>query len=55
LCRLVWKVLHDDLHYIEQGQESSPKAKKQRAQKMIKALRQMGYKLEISSLTPDPA
>jgi transposase len=55
LCRLVWKVLHHNVHYIEQGRESSPKAKKQRAHKLIKALRSLGYKVEVSSLSPDPA
>ncbi|MGH9697192.1 MAG: IS110 family transposase [Bryobacteraceae bacterium] len=55
LCRLVWKVLHDGLHYIEHGQQSTPKANRQRAQKMIQALRTMGYTVAISSLTPDPA
>jgi transposase len=48
LCRLVWKILHDKVHYIERGQESSPKAKRQRAQKMIKALRRMGYDVLIT-------
>ncbi len=52
LCRLVWKILHDAVRYIEQGQESTPHAKKQRAQKMIKALRKMGYSVQITSLNP---
>lgn len=48
LCRVIWKILHDRLHYLERGQESSPKAKRQRAQKMIKALRTMGYNVLIT-------
>lgn len=48
LCRVVWKILHDNVHYVEQGEESSPKTKRQRAQKMIKALRNMGYSVLIT-------
>jgi transposase len=54
LCRLVWKVLHEGVHYIEQGEESSPRAKQQKAQKMIRALRRMGFAVQISPLTPTP-
>jgi transposase len=28
LARLVWKILHDGVNYIEQGQETNPRAKK---------------------------
>ena len=55
LCRLVWKVLHDQVSYIEQGQELDPKAKQRRAKKMILALRQLGYHVTISSPAPQPA
>ena len=55
LCRVVWKILHEGVRYIERGEESTPKAKKQRAHKMIQALRRLGYKVEISPLHPEPA
>ena len=55
LARLVWKILHDQVHYIERGQESDPGVQRRRANKMVRALRQMGYKVEISSLNPQPA
>ena len=55
LARLVWKILHDQVHYIERGQESDPGVHRRRANKMVRALRQMGYKVEISSLNPQPA
>jgi transposase len=54
LARLVWKILHDRVHYIERGQESDPAVKRRRASKMVRALRSMGYKVEISSLNPQP-
>ena len=53
LCRVVWKILHDKVHYLERGQESSPKAKRQRAQKMLNALRKMGYAVVITSPVPE--
>jgi len=31
LCRLIWKVLHDGVRYIEKGLELNPKAQKERA------------------------
>jgi transposase len=55
LCRVIWKILHDRVQYIERGQESSPKAKKQRAQKMINALRKLGYNVVITSPLPQSA
>lgn len=55
LCRLVWKVLHERISYVEQGDESSPKAKQQKAQKMIRALRRMGFAIQISPITTMPA
>lgn len=55
LARLVWKILHDQVHYIERGQESDPAVQRRRANKMVQALRRMGYKVEISSLSPQPA
>jgi transposase len=51
LGRLVWKILHDHVRYIEQGEETNPAAKKRRAQKMVQALRKLGYAV---ALTPIP-
>ena len=44
LGRLLWKVLHDAISYIEQGQETNSKAKKRRAQKLAQALRKWDTK-----------
>jgi hypothetical protein len=51
LGRLAWKMLHDRIHYIEQGTETNPKANKRRAQKFTLALRKLGYAvtMDISS------
>lgn len=41
--RLVWKILHEGVRYKEQGQETTPQAKKRRLQRLKKALRDLGY------------
>ena len=51
LCRVVWKILHDGVRYLESGDDSSPNAKKRRARKMVQTLRRMGYQVVISSPT----
>ena len=53
LGRLVWKILHDGVRYIEQGQETNPTAKKRRAQKMVQALRKLGYAVALTPI-PEP-
>jgi transposase len=47
LCRVVWKILHEGVRFIEQGQEPDPKAKKQRAQMLARALRKLGYEVTL--------
>jgi transposase len=54
LGRLVWKILHDQIHYIEQGIEPSPQAKKQRARKLAQALRKLGYNVTFTPLNEIP-
>lgn len=50
LCRLVWKILHDGVRYIEQGSETNPQAKKRRAQKLAQALRKLGYNVALTPI-----
>ena len=52
LARLVWKILHDGIRFVEQGQETDPAAKKLRAQKMVRALRKLGYAVALTPVTP---
>jgi hypothetical protein len=54
-ARLVWKILHDQVHYIGRGEESDPAVQRRRANKIVQSLRRMGYKVEISSLNPQTA
>jgi transposase len=53
LGRLVWKILHDGVRYIEQGAETNPQAKKRRAQKLTQALRKLGYTVTLATNPPE--
>ena len=46
LCRLIWKILHQGLRYEERGPEVSRVRMLQRAAKMIRDLRSLGYRVE---------
>jgi transposase len=52
LARLVWKILHEGVKYVEQGAETNPKAKKRRAQKLAKELRKLGYQVSLTPIGP---
>jgi hypothetical protein len=55
LGRLIWKILADGVRYIEQGEETNPQAKKRRAQKMVQALRKLGYTITFTPPASLPA
>jgi transposase len=55
LCRLVWKILHEGVRYVEQGVHRDFRAAKRRAQVLVRTLRELGYKVELTPLTPPPA
>lgn len=48
LCRLVWKVLHEGVEFVEQGNELDPRTKRWRAQKLMQTLRRLGYNVAIT-------
>lgn len=54
LCRLIWKVLHDNVSYVERGFEPNPKAHKERRRRLVAELRRLGYQVELSPLGPTP-
>jgi transposase len=55
LCRLVWKILHQGVHYIEQGTEAEPKLLMYRARYLAKQLRKFGYDLRVTNSNPFPS
>ena len=52
LARLIWKILHDGVSYLEQGQDTDPRGKKRRAQKLAQALRKLGYSVTLTEVNP---
>ena len=52
LCRVVWKILHEGVRFIEQGNESDPKVRTQRARSLARALRKLGYDVAITPINP---
>jgi hypothetical protein len=54
LTRLVWKILHDGVSYLEQGQDTHPRSKKRRAQNLAQALRNLGYSVTLTEVNPGP-
>ena len=55
LCRLVWKMLHEGVAYVERGSEPDPETKRRRAQKLLRTLRKLGYEVHARPITPTPA
>jgi transposase len=54
LCRLIWKVLHDGVRYVEQGFEPNPKALKERRRRLVAELKRLGYQVELKPLALGP-
>jgi transposase len=52
LCRVVWKILHEGVGFIEQGCEPDPQSKKKRAQMLARAFRKLGYEVAITPINP---
>jgi transposase len=50
LCRVVWKILHDGVRFIEYGIDPDPQAKKRHARRLTQALRKLGYEVVITPI-----
>jgi transposase len=56
LCRLIWKILHQEVRYDERGPAVSKRSLQNRTTKMIRQLRSLGYRVElVTSRTASPA
>ena len=51
LCRLVWKILHESVPYVEQGSEPDARTKRRRARKLVRTLRKLGYEVDLKPIT----
>lgn len=45
LCRLIWKILHQNVTYEERGYRPNEKARRHRARRLIRELRALGYRV----------
>ena len=54
LCRLVWKILHEGVSYVEQGIASQPNLLIHRAKYLAQQLRKFGYDLRVTTANPLP-
>jgi transposase len=52
LTRLVWLILNKQIRFVEQGEETDPKAKLRRAQKLSRALSRLGYQVTLTPIQP---
>ena len=52
LCRLIWKILHQGVHYEERGPAVTIKSMEKRTTRMIRQLRNLGYRVEQTKLQP---
>jgi len=55
LCRLAWIILHRGVEFIEHGEHPNPRARKHRAQSLTRALRRLGYEVQIRPMRPAAA
>lgn len=46
LCRLIWKILHQGVTYVEYGPVVSEASRRTRAARMIRQLQKLGYRVE---------
>lgn len=47
LCRLIWKVLHEGVHYVEYGPMVSALTLKRRKQRLVTQLKKLGYSVQL--------
>ena len=49
LCRLIWKILHQGVRYQERGPAVNRQSQQNRAARMIRQLRRLGYRVELAN------
>lgn len=55
MCRLIWKLLHEGVRYVELGILTNPIASKRRRNKLVAELRKLGYQVEVTPLQAEPS
>jgi transposase len=53
LCRLIWKVLHEGISYVEYGPAPTPITLKRRRQRLVTQLKNLGYEVQLTPRISD--
>ena len=51
LCRLIWKVLHEGVRYVERGPTVNALTLKRRKQRLVTQLKKLGYSVQLTPIT----
>ena len=51
LCRLIWKVLHEGVRYVEHGPAVTALTLKRRKQRLVTQLKKLGYSVQLTPIT----
>lgn len=54
-CRLIWKLLHHQVRYVEFGNRPNPEAVKRRLNRLTRELRCLGYAVQLTPLSQSVA
>ena len=56
MARILWKILHEGVEYIERGLDITPQGRSRRARKFTQALRRLGYTVTLTDAnSPSPS
>jgi transposase len=55
ICRISWKILHEGVSYEERGLRTNPKAARDRANRLIRDLKRLGYHVQITPIAAEAA
>src|SRR5262249_23337291 len=51
LCRLIWRVLHEGVRYVEHGPTVNALTLKRRKQRLVTQLKKLGYSVQLTPIT----
>ncbi len=53
MAKLIWKVLHEQVHYLERGPLAlDPIAMQRRVSRLSRQMRKLGYIIEVKPVAP---
>jgi len=55
LCRLIWKLLHEGVRYVEHGPTVNALTLKRRKQRLVTQLKKLGYSVQLMPITASEA